>query len=540
MSRTGKITALYCRLSQDDEKQGDSMSIQNQKILLEDYATRNGFGNIEFFIDDGFSGVHVERREALQRLIACVEANMVSTVITKDLSRLGRNYLLMGQLIEITFPEHGVRYIAIHDNVDTERDDNEFTPIKNWVNEYYARDASKKVRAVQNAKAKRGERVSGLVPYGYIHDPNDRNRLIPDPDAAHVVKQIFAMYVDGARISDIQAWLRDNEIPTVGELRYRRTGKTSHDLPQLGNPYDWPNKTIYDILARREYLGHTYTNKSHKVSFKSRKVIKHPEEEHYVFLNTHKPLVDQSTFDLAKKRASTRNRPTKTGEIDIFSGILFCADCGYKLYTKRGSIKSPGDYAYTCGNYRNAARRNTICTAHYIRKAVLVEIVAEDLNRVMEHIRSNEADFVSHATKYGDQTENKSFLLKKKDDDKATARISELDNLFRKAYEDFALGRITEPQFNMLTSCFDEERGSLTSLATALEEKIASYSQRKADVAKFVKVVKKHTHIDELTYENVHEFINQILVHETSPETNTRKVEIHYSFIGPLENKVAM
>lgn len=356
MLQTDKITALYCRLSQEDMQAGESESIQNQKLILQKYADEHHFFNTRFFVDDGFSGVSFER-EGLQAMLHEVEAGNVATVITKDLSRLGRNYLKTGELIEIVFPEYEVRYIAINDGVDTAREDNEFTPLRNWFNEFYARDTSKKIRAVKQAKAQKGERVNGEAPYGYLIDPDNRNHLIPDPETAHVVKQIFAMYVRGDRMCEIQNWLRDNEILTVGELRYRRTGSKRHPRPQLNAWYNWPDKTLYDILTRKEYLGHTITGKTYKVSYKSKKTKKNPEEKRYFFPNTHEPLIDEETFELAQKRIATRQRPTKVDEIDLFSGLLFCGDCGYKMYAVRGAGTLERKHAYTCGNYRNPGKK---------------------------------------------------------------------------------------------------------------------------------------------------------------------------------------
>ncbi|GHU79796.1 hypothetical protein FACS1894191_3430 [Clostridia bacterium] len=307
MKQSDKITALYCRLSQEDLQAGESMSIQNQKIILQRYADESHLFNTQFFVDDGFSGVDFERREGLQAMLREVEAGRVSTVVTKDLSRLGRNYLKTGELIEIIFPEYEVRYIAISDNVDTAREDNEFTPLRNWFNEFYARDTSKKIRAVKQAKAQRGERVNGEVPYGYIIDPENKNHLLPDPETAHIVKQMFAMYIHGDRMCEIQDWLREHEILTVGELRYRRSGSTKHPRPQLGAYCNWPDKTIYDILARREYLGHTVTAKTYKVSYKSKKTRKNPEDKQYLFPDTHEALIDETTFELAQN-VSPQNR----------------------------------------------------------------------------------------------------------------------------------------------------------------------------------------------------------------------------------------
>ena len=535
MLQADKITALYCRLSQEDMQAGESESIQNQKLILQRYADEHFFLNTRFFVDDGFSGVSFER-EGLQAMLREVEAGNVATVITKDLSRLGRNYLKTGELIEIIFPEYEVRYIAINDGVDTAREDNEFTPLRNWFNEFYARDTSKKIRAVKQAKAQRGERVNGEVPYGYIADPNDRNHLIPDPETAHVVKQIFAMYVRGDRMCDIQNWLRDNEILTVGELRYRRTGRTQHPRPQQNAWYNWPDKTLYDILTRQEYLGHTITAKTYKVSYKSKKTRKNAEDKRYFFPNTHEPLIDEETFALAQKRIATRHRPTKSDEIDLFSGLLFCGDCGYKMYLQKGAGTPERKHAYTCGNYRNRARNDFLCTTHYIRKSVLKELVLADLQRIMSYVKGHEQEFIRTATECNDQAMKKALSHQRKELEKAEARLSELNLLFRKLYEDNALGRLSNEQFVFLTSGYEDEKRELTKRAAALKKEIDTAAERSADVKRFVALVRRYTEISELTYENVHEFIDRILVYELDKDTNTRKIEIFYSFVGKVDS----
>ncbi len=272
MQHSDKITALYCRLSQEDLQAGESGSIQHQRMILQKYAREHNFTNTRFFIDDGVSGVSFERR-GLQAMLHEVEAGRVAVVITKDLSRLGRNYLKTGELLEVIFPEHGVRYIAINDGVDTANGENEFTPLRNWFNEFYARDTSRKIRAVKQAQAQKGERVNGECPYGYLIDPKDKNHLIPDPETAFVVKQIFSMYVSGEPVRTIQEWLAQHNILTAGALRYKRTGQTRY-LSSLSMPYAWPDKTLYDILSRQEYLGHTITGKTYKVSYKSKQTKK--------------------------------------------------------------------------------------------------------------------------------------------------------------------------------------------------------------------------------------------------------------------------
>ena len=534
MLQADKITALYCRLSQEDMQAGESESIQNQKLILQRYADEHFFLNTRFFVDDGFSGVSFER-EGLQAMLREVEAGNVATVITKDLSRLGRNYLKTGELIEIVFPEYEVRYIAINDGVDTAREDNEFTPLRNWFNEFYARDTSKKIRAVKQAKAQRGERVNGEVPYGYIADPNDRNHLIPDPETAHVVKQIFAMYVRGDRMCEIQNWLRDNEILTVGELRYRRTGKTQHPRPQLNAWYNWPEKTLYDILARQEYLGHTITAKTYKVSYKSKKTRKNAEDKRYFFPNTHEPLIDEETFALAQKRIATRHRPTKSDEIDLFSGLLFCGDCGYKMYLQKGAGTPERKHAYTCGNYRNRAKNDFLCTTHYIRKSVLKELVLADLQRIMSYVKGHEQEFIQTATECSEQAMKKALGHQRKELGKAEARLGEINLLFRKLYEDNALGRLSNEQFVFLTSGYEDEKAALTKRVAELRKELDTAAERSADVKRFVALVRRYTEISELTYENVHEFIDRILVYELDKNTNTRKIEIFYSFVGKVD-----
>ena len=535
MLQTDKITALYCRLSQEDMQAGESESIQNQKLILQRYADEHHFFNTRFFVDDGFSGVSFERH-GLQAMLRELEAGKVATVITKDLSRLGRNYLKTGELIEIVFPEYEVRYIAINDGVDTAREDNEFTPLRNWFNEFYARDTSKKIRAVKQAKAQKGERVNGEVPYGYIADPNDRNHLLPDPETANVVKQIFAMYVRGDRMCEIQNWLREHEILTVSELRYRRTGSCRHPRPHPTCIYNWPDKTLYDILTRKEYLGHTITGKSYKVSYKSKKTKKNPEEKQYFFPNTHEALIDEETFDLAQKRIATRHRPTKVETIDIFSGLLFCGECGYKMYLQQGAGTLERKHAYTCGKYRNRIRTGEVCTTHYIRKSVLQELVLADLQRVLSYVRNNEQDFIETANEYNAKATQKALTQQRKELEKAQARMGELNLLFRKLYEDNALGKLSDEQFAFLTSGYDDEKKMLTHKIAELSTVIDTATERSTDVKRFVALVRKYTEINELTYENVHELIDRILIHELDKETNTRKIEILYSFVGRVES----
>ncbi len=534
MRQEEKITALYCRLSQEDLQAGESGSIQNQKMILQKYAQEHRFLHTRFFIDDGVSGVSFER-EGLQAMLQEVEAGRVGTVITKDLSRLGRNYLKTGELIEIVFPENGVRYIAINDGVDTAGGDNEFTPLRNWFNEFYARDTSKKIRAVKQAKAQKGERVNGECPYGYQIDPENKNHLLPDPETAPVVRQIFALYVKGERVCDIQKWLADNQILTVGALRFQRTGQPRYQRASL-TPYAWPDKTIYDILARQEYLGHTVTGKTCKVSYKSKKTKKNPEEERYFFPNTHEALIDEETFALAKKRLSTRHRPTKAKNIDLFSGLLFCGDCGHKMYLQQGVRIPERKHAYTCGNYRNRKRNVSPCTTHYIRKSVLIELVLTDLQRVLSSVKQREKEFLKIVEKYGGQEARKASEQEQKELFAVQARLQEIDAVFRKLYEDNALGKLTEEQFSFMTSGYEDERKMLKERIKALEGRIQAAEEQNLYKKQFIRMVRRYTRMEGLTYENVHEFIDRILIYELDRETNTRRVEIFYNFIGKADD----
>ena len=341
--------------------------------------------------------------------------------------------------------------------------------------------------------------------------------------------------VRGDRICEIQNWLREHEVLTVAELQYRRTGSHRHPRPHPNCIYNWPDKTLYDILARKEYLGHTITGKSYKVSYKSKKTKKNPEEKQYFFPNTHEPLIDEETFDLAQKRIATKHRPTKTEEIDIFSGLLFCGDCGYKMYLQQGAGTLERKHAYTCGKYRNRIRTGELCTTHYIRKSVLKELVLADLQRVLSYVKEHEQEFIETANECSAKAVQKTLTQQRKELDKAQNRINELNILFRKLYEDNALGKLSDEQFAFLTSGYDEEKKTLTRRIAELSQEIDNATERSADVKRFVALVRRYTAIEELTYENVHEFIDRILIHELDKETNTRKIEIFYSFVGRVD-----
>lgn len=539
MPQTNKITALYCRLSQEDARFGESESIQNQKMILEHYAREHLFTNIRFYIDDGVSGVKFER-DGLREMLDEIEAGNVSVVIVKDLSRLGRNYLKTGELIEIVFPENGVRFIAINDNVDTASEDNEFMPLRNWVNEFYARDTSKKIRAVKREKAKQGKRSNWCFPYGYLIDPEDRNHLIPDPETAAVVQKIFEMYINGARIADIQDWLKENRVCTPAELHHRRNDGGSYTRPHPDCAFNWRQKTIIDILERYEYIGTTVTNKRNNVSFKSKLQKETPIEERFFFEGTHEPLIDKDTFDMAQKRLATRTRYQKMSKkIDLFSGLVFCADCGKKMYSLHGSERKK-DTSYTCSSYRNQNRASQLvtCSMHYIRQGILSELVLNELRRVVYYVNNNEQDFISAANE-SVAADNEATVSQMKQELKtAERRVLELNTLFRKSYEDNALGKISDEQFSFLTSDFDREKSELENKAVELKKKIDVPADRSHNAEKFAALCRKHAGLSELNFENVHELVDRILIHEID-ETNVRKIEIYFAYVGKVPNNDA-
>ncbi|MBS4961253.1 MAG: recombinase family protein [Clostridiales bacterium] len=528
MSPSDKITALYCRLSQDDLQLGESGSIQNQKQILQKYADENNFINTKFYVDDGYSGVNFDRK-GLQSMLSDIDSGLISTVITKDLSRLGRNYLKTGELIEIFFPEHHVRYIAINDGVDTIREDNEFTPLRNWFNEFYARDTSKKIKAVKRSMAQRGQRVNGEVPYGYKIDSNDRNHLIPDIETSYVVKHIFSMYSKGYRICEIQDWLKKNEILTVSALKFKRTGQSRFQKALLA-PYSWPDKTLYDILSREEYIGNTITAKTYKPSYKSKKIRKNPRNNQYIFLNTHEALIDDSTFHIVQKRLSSRHRPTKSNEIDIFSGLLFCGECGHKMYLQQGKSIPSNKYAYTCGAYRNRSGTEKKCTTHYIRKCILKELVLKDMKQTFSNLREKEFDYYKTAVQYYKLQNKNSYSIMEKELTKFIARLKELETIFIKLYEDHALGKISDEHYKIMNLRYNDEKTDIEDKIKSMTENINSNKYNDIDNKEIIKYIKKYTEINELSYEILHEFIDKILIHENKDQKNIRYIEILYNF----------
>ena len=532
---TEAVTALYCRLSRDDELQGDSNSIINQKKILQKYALDHGWKNIRFYIDDGISGTTFNR-PGFQEMIADIEAGIVKRVIIKDMSRLGRDYLQVGMCTEIMFPEHDVHFIAVNDGVDSKQGDNEFTPFRNIINEWYAKDTSKKIRAVMKVKGNAGEHLTTNAPYGYMKDPANPKQWVRDNDAANVVYDIGLYVMDGYGPSQIARLLKQRKILTPAAY-YESKGINCNVKPQ-DDPYGWNASTVAHILDRwREYLGHTVNFKTTKKSYKSKKKIQNPESEWVIFENTHEPIWTESIADAVRLARQTRRRPTKMGEMGMFSGMMFCADCGSIMYQCRATGFRREQEYYLCAGYRKS--RDICGSTHSIRTVILEELILQNLCKVVSYAREQEDQFVKMVMDMDEKERSKGLAKKKKLLTDAEKRISELDRIFKHLYEDNITGKLTDERFKKLSADYEAEQAALQTQANSLREEIQEEESKCANVERFLSIVRKYTEIPELTPHILHEFVEKIVVHAaTDPHSKTNRkqeVDIYYKGIGILE-----
>ena len=532
---TEAVTALYCRLSRDDELQGDSNSIINQKKILQKYALDHGWKNIRFYIDDGISGTTFNR-PGFQEMIADIEAGIVKRVIIKDMSRLGRDYLQVGMYTEIMFPGHDVHFIAVNDGVDSKQGDNEFTPFRNIINEWYAKDTSKKIRAVMKVKGNAGEHLTTNAPYGYMKDPANPRQWVRDNDAANVVYDIGLYVMDGYGPSQIARLLKQRKILTPAAY-YESKGINCNVKPQ-DDPYGWNASTVAHILDRwREYLGHTVNFKTTKKSYKSKKKIQNPESEWVIFENTHEPIWTESIADAVRLARQTRRRPTKMGEMGMFSGMMFCADCGSIMYQCRATGFRREQEYYLCAGYRKS--RDICGSTHSIRTVILEELILQNLCKVVSYAREQEDQFVKMVMDMDEKERSKGLAKKKKLLTDAEKRISELDRIFKHLYEDNITGKLTDERFKKLSADYEAEQAALQTQANSLREEIQEEESKCANVERFLSIVRKYTEIPELTPHILHEFVEKIVVHAaTDPHSKTNRkqeVDIYYKGIGILE-----
>ena len=529
-----KITALYCRLSRDDELQGESNSIVNQKSILKKYADDHGFKNTMFFVDDGYSGTNFNRPD-WQRLVNLIDDGQIGTIIVKDMSRLGRDYLQVGMYTEMVFPNSDIRFIAINNGVDSDNQvDNDMTPFINIFNEFYAKDTSKKVKAVFRAKGNSGKPLTTNVPYGYLKDPADKNHWLIDPEAAPVVKSMFQMCVEGKGPSQIAKELIRQGIPTPAE-HFRALG-VSHSAKPPQQTGHWQQRTISDILMRTEYLGHTVNFRTHQKSFKCKKIVWNDPSEWAVFENTHEAIIDQDTFDIVQRIRDGRRRLTTMGEMPVLSGMLFCADCGAKLYQVRHRGWTHDQEYFVCATYRKIKGG---CSSHQIRNVQVEEILLRKLREIVAFAREHEDEFVSMVLKQNESALAHQLRDSHRELNQASARIAKLDVIMQKLYEDRVDGKISDERFERMTATYETEQRQLESRVKDLQAFIDDAKETRLNVDSFLSMVRRYTEIPELTPEIIRSFVERIDVQKPEKIPGTRRkaqtIVIVWNFIGAVD-----
>lgn len=522
------ITALYARLSQEDALDGESNSIANQRKILLKYATDNGFPNPTFFIDDGVSGVTFDR-PGWNEMIRLAEAGKVQTVIVKDMSRMGRDYLKVGYYTESFFAERDIRYIAINDGVDSEKVDNEFTPFRNLFNDFYARDTSKKIRAVMRSKGNAGEHLCSNPPYGYRKDPADKKKWIVDEEAAEVVKRIFDLCIAGKGPIQIAKILTADKVLTVKAYYAKRDGK-----PMPDNLYRWDYKSIAGILERPEYTGCTVNFKTYSKSHKLKKRLQNAPENQRIFPNTQPPIIEEQVFERVQELRANKRRPTKTGRQGLFSGLLYCADCGEKLYFCTTNSFTPKQEHYVCSNYKS----NTgTCSAHFIREETLKLFVRQRIFDVTAMFIDDIQGFQKIVYQQKFTEAEKAVKRQKKELEQERKRIAELDRIFKRIYEDDINGTISHERFLKLSAEYEAEQKELTEFVQKEQAAVNTYEQDKSDFDSFAAIIRKYVGIRELTPTIVNEFVKKIIIHAPDKSSGHRrqKIQIVWNFIGELE-----
>lgn len=533
---TEKITALYCRLSQEDANEGDSNSITNQKDILLRYAKEHRFPNPTFFVDDGYSGTNYDR-PGFQQMLSEIEAGKVVVVLTKDLSRLGRNSSLTGLYINFTFPKYSVRYIAINDHFDTidpNSTDNDVAGIKNWFNEFFAKDTSRKIRAVQKAKGERGVPLTTNVPFGYRKDPEDRTKWIVDEAAALVVKRIFKLCMEGRGPMQIAKLLQAEKV--LNPTSYKRREGIKSPSPETADPYHWNTNTVVHILERREYTGCTVNFKTYTNSIWDKKQRETPIDKQAVFYNTHPAIIEQEVFDKVQQIRKQRHRRTKTGKSSLFSGMVYCADCGAKMrYCTTNYFEKRQDH-FVCANYRS----NTgSCSAHFIRAVVLEELVWMHMKAVIFYVTRYEKHFRAVMEQRLRMSSEEAIRGYKTQLAQAERRLAELDRLFIRIYEDNVSGRITDERFSLMSKTYEDEQAQLKVDIHRLRQEIEVQERQIEDLEKFIQRVHKYEDLQEMTPYALRELVKGIYIEAPDKSSGKRRqgVRISYDLVGfvPVE-----
>ena len=528
--RNEKITPLYERLSRDDELQGESNSISNQKQMLEDFARRNGLPNPTHFTDDGISGTRFDRPGFLA-MMEEVEAGRVEAIVIKDMSRLGRDYLKVGQVMEV-LRQRGVRLIAINDGVDSRKGDDDFTPFRNIMNEFYARDTSRKIRSVFKSKGMSGKHLTGTVIYGYLWDEKREHWLV-DEEAAEVVRRIFSLTLEGYGPYQIACKLSADriEIPVVHLARFNEGVNRSKPVK---DPYGWGSSTIVNILKKREYLGHTINFKTRK-HFKDKKSHYVSEDEWTIFENTHEAIIDQQTFDLAQKiRSNVRRYPNGWGEAAPLTGLLYCADCGGKMYVHRTN-NGKRISQYTCSNYTKVPCGTLCPTQHRINESAVLTLVSDTLRAIAEYSRNDRTEFIHTVQETQVAQQSADISKKRRRLAAAQKRAGELEKLICKIYEDNALGKLPDARYRALDAQYAKEQDALEIEIAELEKAVTGYEQSQKSAEKFIALIDKYENFDTLTNTMLNEFVEKILVHERArkgSQDTTQEIEIYFNFLG--------
>ena len=534
-----KITALYCRLSRDDELQGDSNSIKNQKAILKKYADDNGFINTEFFVDDGVSGTTFDRPD-FQRMIAEMESGKIGTIIVKDMSRLGRDYLKVGYYTEIAFPNAEVRFIAINNGVDSaNQQDSDFTPFLNIINEWYAKDTSKKIRAVFKAKGESGKPLCTTPPFGYKKDPDDKNHWIVDDDAAKVVKYIFQLCIEGYGPTQIAHKLKDEGIFTPSYY-FKSIGLYPTAII-TEEPCKWSARTVANILDKQEYLGHTINFKTRRKSYKIKKKIDNDPSEWKIFKNKHEAIIDEETFNTVQRIRNGRRRRTLLGDMPLLSGMVYCADCGSKLYQVRSKDWNHDKEYMVCATYRKRGKHN--CTSHQIRNIDIEKALLYMIQQVTAFARDYEDEFVELVAKNKNKELERRILESKKELEQSMSRVSKIDLLIQRLYEDNVEGKISDKQFKKMTFAYENEQKTLNVRITELNKIIKNEQEKITNTTSFLNLIKCYTNITKLDAEIIRTFIEKVYIYnaDTIGTKKIKKIKIVFNFIGeidfPTENK---
>ena len=550
-----KITALYSRLSCDDQFKpnddiglGESNSITNQKKILEDYATKNGFKNLRHFYDDGVSGTTFERK-GFKEMIAEIENDNVSAVIVKDMSRLGRDYLGVGYYTEVFFRQKNVRFIAVSNNIDSDHgESSEFAPFLNIMSEWYARDTSRKIKATWKNKGESGKRLTSSAIYGYQKDPNDKENWLVDPVAAKVVKRIFSLSIDGKGPYQIAKILEDDCVENPSSY-LQKLGFGTNKNRVIKNLYAWSPITVSYIISKSEYCGHTVNFRYTKPSYKEKKQTKNPKEDWLIFRDTHEAIIDEKTWELAQKSRTVKRRTDTTGVANPLTGLLYCADCGKRLYNHRRAAQERTDPQtgkihkqsernnYCCPGSNTSGPYKDKCGKHYISDKAANALILETIRRTTDFARENEQEFAELIRETSELQQGETTIASQKQIAENEQRIAKLDTLFRKTYEDYSAGKLSEKRFEQLSQSYESEQSELVEQTEVLKSELAKFEDDTLKADKFVELARKYIDITELTPAMLNEFVDKVIVHQAdrSSGKRTQKVDIYLNYVGNLD-----